>query len=117
MFYEFSQNNSGGTFVVNDKLDEMVIIEAESPVEANRRAELIGVYFDGDGDCRCCGNRWSSVWEDEKGTEVPSYYDEPIDLTEYRKAIIHYADGRVWRGRDVGKVVEQYTHRWEVASS
>jgi hypothetical protein len=47
-FYEFDQNNSGGSFVVNDKVCHRVIID---------KAETLGIHFDGWGDCSCCGNR------------------------------------------------------------
>jgi hypothetical protein len=36
MFYEFDQNNSGGRFIVNDKVTVSVFIEADSPEEANQ---------------------------------------------------------------------------------
>ena len=67
MLYEYRQNNSGGTFVINKKLDVNVWIEASSPSEANKIAEMNGIYFDGcyDGiDCPCCGDRWHEVADD-----------------------------------------------------
>lgn len=60
-FYEFSQNNTGGSFVTDDKLCHRVVIEATSEKEAIQKAEEIGIYFDGveNGmDCPCCGDRW-----------------------------------------------------------
>jgi hypothetical protein len=62
-FYEFDQNNSGGHFVVDDKLCHRIYIEAESADEANFKAEELGCYFDGVGDCSCCGDRWYRVCE------------------------------------------------------
>lgn len=56
-WFRFRQNNSGGKFIVNDKVDINVLIQANSPEEANNLAEKIGIYFDGYGDCACCGNR------------------------------------------------------------
>jgi hypothetical protein len=35
MFYEFSQNNSGGSFDVNDKLCHVMIIEADTEATVN----------------------------------------------------------------------------------
>lgn len=58
-FYEYRQNNSGGTFDMD--LGEKVYIQANSPEEANSIAENNGIYFDGvyyDRDCSCCGDRW-----------------------------------------------------------
>lgn len=74
MFYEFSQNNSGGSFDVNDKLCHVMIIEADTEAEAVNKAEELGCYWDGVDrgiDCPCCGDRWSK-----------SYLD-PIDIDRY----------------------------------
>jgi hypothetical protein len=60
-FYEFCQNNTGGSFVVNDKLCHRLIIEAKDGRAANRIAEDLGCYWDGVDsgmDCPCCGDRW-----------------------------------------------------------
>lgn len=67
MFYQFNQNNSGGYFVVNDKLCNRLFIEADSEEEAVRKAEELGCYWDGVAnglDCSCCGDRWSKYWLD-----------------------------------------------------
>ncbi len=58
----YSQNNSGGSFTVNDHVAHNVLIEAIDFNHANSIAENVGIYFDGvkEGrDCSCCGNRWS----------------------------------------------------------
>lgn len=65
-FYLFNQNNSGGSFVVDDKLCHRVIIEASNTKEAIDIAEKLGVYFDGCSsgqDCDCCGDRWYRPWD------------------------------------------------------
>jgi hypothetical protein len=69
-YYEYSQNNSGGSFVLDFKrgIGHTVWVEATSKEDADRRAEAIGLYFDGYGDCSCCGNRWSEAWGD--GEEI-----------------------------------------------
>lgn len=93
MFYTFRQNNSGGSFVQNNKVGIYVIIEADSNKQANNRAEEIGIYFNGcdDGiDCNCCGDRWSRQYE-EKGDIEPKIYDKTIK--EYKKNI-------EWASRD-----------------
>ena len=61
-FYNFTQNNSGGRLITNDKLSHRVFIEAIDKEEAFSRAESVGIYFDGcdsGQDCSCCGDRWS----------------------------------------------------------
>jgi len=60
-FYEISQNNTGGSFVTDDKLCHRLFIEAESEEEAISKAEDLGCYWNGvdEGmDCSCCGDRW-----------------------------------------------------------
>jgi len=77
MFYTFNQNNTGGSFVDNDEVCHFVIVGADSAEQANRRAETFGLYFDGYGDCDCCGNRWYEQWADTDGTAEPQIYDKP----------------------------------------
>lgn len=75
-FYEFSQNNSGGRFVVDDKLCHRVVVEAESASEANAKLEELGGYFDGcvtGNDCSCCGDRWYAV-SDSDGLKFPKVW-------------------------------------------
>lgn len=65
-FYQFSQNNSGGSFHVTDTLCHRLFIEATSKESAILTAEGLGCYWNGvsDGiDCKCCGDRWSD-WAD-----------------------------------------------------
>lgn len=60
-WYEFRQNNSGGSFQIDDDVTIYVLIQAASAKEANIKAEEIGIYFDGcynGHDCNCCGDRW-----------------------------------------------------------
>lgn len=74
MFYLFSQNNSGGSFIVNDKVCHRLFIEADDGGEALQIAESLGCYWDGVNkglDCPCCGDRWST------------YYDE-IDINKWK---------------------------------
>ncbi len=52
--YEFSQNNSGGSFDVNDQLCHRLFIEAENETQAIIKAESIGVYFNGCDDGSDC---------------------------------------------------------------
>lgn len=65
-FYEVSQNNSGGSFDVNEKVCHRLFIEAKSEEEATSIAEDLGCYWNGvsEGmDCPCCGDRWYGVDE------------------------------------------------------
>ncbi|WJN63245.1 hypothetical protein [Streptomyces phage phiScoe45] len=104
-FFEYNQNNSGGSFDFEDgKITHYVIVEADTAELANERAEEIGLYFDGYGDCSCCGDRWYSQWDDKDGDEVPSIYGTPISDFDFGfrwmkgdrpEAYVHFADGRV----------------------
>lgn len=86
MFYEFRQNNSGGSFDIEPDrgISVSVIVEADSVEDANYRAERIGLYFNGceDGrDCDCCGDRWHEQYQfgdREGGDVVPSVYGKPL---------------------------------------
>jgi len=60
-FYEFSQNNSGGSFFTDSNLCHRLLIEANSEEEAISKAEELGCYWNGvdeGSDCECCGDRW-----------------------------------------------------------
>lgn len=83
MWYTFNQNNSGGSFHIDKKtgITVVVIVEADSAEEANDRAENIGLYFDGIGDCPCCGDRWCSQCDDDEGTKEPKIYG--MSVTDY----------------------------------
>lgn len=96
MFYTYRQNNSGGYF----RGPVCVIIEADSAEEANFIAEeKANLYFDGHGDCHCCGNRWHTA-RDTEGTEEPTLYGENILFkvgASYLRGDdckIYYKDGR-----------------------
>lgn len=104
-FYTFRQNNSGGSF---DRQMGYVIVEANSPNDANRRAEEFGVYFNGcdtDMDCSCCGDRWSEQWDADDAMSRPLIYErEPeewVDSTDFGgntwglNVNVVYMDGRV----------------------
>lgn len=72
-FFNYTQNNSHGRF---EAPAHYVIIEAKNADEANSIAETLGLYFDGNGDCSCCGDRWYSVWSEEVGNDMPLLYGE-----------------------------------------
>jgi hypothetical protein len=103
MFYCYNQNNSGGSFVINDSVAHYVFIEADSANEANDRAEDVGIYFNSvndDRDCECCGDRWSAAWCDD-GKVEPMIYGTPVasftDMFAQEGkpyAYVYYKDGR-----------------------
>ncbi|MFI2242397.1 DUF7296 family protein [Streptomyces chrestomyceticus] len=103
-FFTYCQNNSYGSFDYNEAngVSVYVIIEADSAESANDKATDIGLYFDGEGDCPCCGDRWGPCGEGDACDE-PEVYGRPVsewdDGTKWiRKgfeAFVHYADGRV----------------------
>lgn len=110
-FYEFSQNNSGGSFDFDEAagITHHVVIEADDLPRAVYRAERIGLYFDGvdlGRDCECCGDRWSKPWSDD-GAAEPMFYGKPVSeatsfsawMPEGKEIAVHYADGRIeWYG-------------------
>lgn len=82
-FYAFRQNNSFGKFDYHEDrgISVNVIVEADNTDDANDRAERIGLYFDGGGDCPCCGNRWSEQYEyngKDGSTPYPAVYEEEV---------------------------------------
>lgn len=61
MWFEVTQNNPGGKFIVNKNICYNLFIEANSLLEAKIKAETLGCYWDGveiGYDCPCCGDRW-----------------------------------------------------------
>lgn len=105
MFFTYNQNNSGGKWRYDAAagISHFVIIEATSAAAANAEAESIGLYFDGAGDCSCCGNRWDRI-DSGDGKDAPMIYAQPV--AEYKpfldikwidgfEAFVHYADGRL----------------------
>ena len=79
MFYTFTQNNSGGSFITDEAIAHYVIIEADSADEANSIAESKGIYFNGceiGEDCPCCGDRWYAQYDDKDGTDTVMIYSK-----------------------------------------
>ena len=80
-FYCYNQNNSGGSFILDESVSHFVIIEAYSAKEANAKAEDVGIYFDGCStgqDCRCCGDRWYAPWSDNGDATPMIYAKDPL---------------------------------------
>jgi hypothetical protein len=103
-FYEYRQNNTGGSFDVDHMagISASVVVEANNSGSADERAANLGLYFDGcddNQDCACCGDRWYRAYGD--GDQVASHYGEPVESADmdYRwikdgpELWVHYADG------------------------
>jgi len=114
MFYHYSQNNSGGSFIFNeeDGITHHVVIEAGSVGESHKRAQNIGLYFDGRSeglDCDCCGDRWYALGC-EDGDEKPSVYGSVLGIKTKEgwgwmkdgyETVVHFKDGtKKWYGND-----------------
>jgi hypothetical protein len=104
VFFAFRQNDSGGWFQREPDIDHTVVIEAYDRDDAVRRAESLGLYFDGYGDCECCGPRWDEPGND--GDEQPVVWGDPVqnlsaeqknpdaDTYPWNQVVVHYLDGR-----------------------
>lgn len=104
-FFHFSQNNSGGSFDLNEEsgITHHVIIEAENSSKANQiMGELINDCWEGGdgGYCSCCGERWHEQYSGDDGTDEPMVYNlKPEDHEDFfmekgKSVCIHYADGK-----------------------
>lgn len=101
-FYQFRQNNSGGSFHRDASVDVSVIVEAVDAKHANAAAMEYGVYFDGcdtGQDCSCCGDRWDRAYHDDEGKPEPCIYDDPVAKHDFKTwhgngAYVYYLDGR-----------------------
>ena len=99
-FYKYWQNNSGGSFDIDDAsgIGVIVWIEATDDRHADSRAESIGIYFNGvddELDCECCGDRWSEAYlvhERDKPT-----FDQKYDFVWHDTIYIHYMNGTIER--------------------
>jgi hypothetical protein len=101
-FYIWNQNNSGGSFDVDDDVSHRVVIEADSYELAEARAFDFGIYYNGvdrGRDCDCCGDRWYEGHEvterDLGGKTLEEYLQECATKwgMEDPDIILHYADG------------------------
>jgi hypothetical protein len=84
-FYSLTQNNSGGSFIVDDILCHRLIIEATNEEEALCKAEQLGCYWNGveEGyDCKCCGDRWYPYADDiilKNGMTIEDYAQREVE--------------------------------------
>lgn len=86
MYYIAPQNNSGGSFIVNDTIDSYVIVESDDFKNANTKFnELIEDYS---YYCPCCGERWYGL----------EYSVDDLTLVETdgpTNAVLHQTDGTI----------------------
>ena len=63
MWWQYDQNNSGGSY---EGPACLVFVEATDAASADAIAQQHGIYFDGCDrgiDCACCGDRWDHADE------------------------------------------------------
>ena len=92
MLYVFDQNNSGGSFDVDDKLCHRVVIEADSKREAEEKAFDFGVYYDGcftGEDCPCCGDRWYGA---EEVRDISQLYSVSLWGNKSPESLVKYGE-------------------------
>lgn len=87
-WYTYRQNNSGGRFKGPALF---VFVEALNAAHANQIAETAGVYFDGEGDCQCCGYRWDRAREDS-GQPEPTLEPDDWSRKQAERAGIKLAE-------------------------
>lgn len=96
LWFHFDQNNSGGSFVVDENVCEDVFIQAHTAAEAIAKGEE---FMDNSDSCPCCGNRWSFYVDDRDGQPVPMRYDVPAEAEEpmyfHKNYKLHFYDGHV----------------------
>lgn len=105
-WYKFEQNNSGGFFVVNDKLCHRLFIQAENEYMAIKKAEELGCYWYGvdDGiDCPCCGDRWSNYWIDPVNIE---------DIPKKEHSVTGYSISNWYKRFGSYNIIEEPKKNW-----
>lgn len=101
VWFEFNQNNTGGSFEVNEMVCHRVYIEAKDADEANKIAIDMGIYFDGCStgmDCFCCGDRWYPARGD--GDSFPYKYDKDEIFKTPKEYMQAMADKYGWTSPD-----------------
>jgi hypothetical protein len=101
-WFHFRQNNSGGSFDVNDEkgIGPHVYIEAIDADHANVRAEALGIYFDGvdqGNDCECCGDRWNSVSDNKWDSTDELMITDNYAFIWHDTVYAHKLDGTIGR--------------------
>jgi len=91
-FFVYSQNNSGGYYVQDGVVDQVVVVEADNADDADSRASKKGVFSY--HYCDCCGPRFCGQYDKAKGFRsvkaavADSWMQSP-------GVVVHFKDGRV----------------------
>jgi hypothetical protein len=94
-WFRMHQNNSGGSYTVDDFQAEHVFIQAATWEEAHARVwDMLDHCY-----CECCGTRWSSWGPSDEG-DYPILYGENVfdkgeSWCDGDEARLHFYDGRV----------------------
>jgi len=99
MWFEFDQNNSGGSHNVDDKVCHRLFIQAPDYRQAEEKATSMGVYFDGvdaGRDCSCCGDRWYTG----RSITLPINYSEEVVFQSIEEYAQYLANEYGWTTPD-----------------
>jgi hypothetical protein len=108
-FYTYVQNNSWGIFAAPAGV---LVVEAENLEAADKRAEELGVYFNGlfnGTDCCCCGSRWQRP---ELGFDDIRILE--MDLEQYCQNINYYYRSRRCRTFKIPTILIYYNDQRKV---
>lgn len=75
-WYEFDQNNSGGYFIRDDFVSDLVFVQAMNAEQAEEIMRDLIDKAEAWDYCDCCGERWS-FWS-TKGYDVPTRYGKDV---------------------------------------
>ncbi len=90
-FYTVVQNNSGGYYIENEDVGVYLIVEANTPEEAEEKVDTITEpYLE---YCECCGERWWVYFDDKDGKDKPEIYGRDA-YENGNSVVIYYLDGR-----------------------
>lgn len=93
-FLTYRQNNSGGYYKIDNNVKHYVIIEGYNLGQIDAFANKILENYR--SHCSCCGERWSSYFDETNLTDDPMIYGESVyDYKSFwtEQAIIYYLDG------------------------
>ena len=96
-FYTITQNNSRGVFDHDPEhgIGYALCVQAYSHEQAQVLAAAIVDRYAQGPYCPCCGERWSTTYFDDEGTEAPELYGEPLKGGWGLPSYVHYLDGRI----------------------
>lgn len=114
-WYEFRQNNSGGSFRMNENVTVHVLIQADSTKNANAKAEEVGIYFNGcraGRDCDCCGDRWYEAGDAMESFTTYEWKNNwtPVEYANAREYAQAVADNDTWANKDNPTVILYYAN-------